>query len=188
MGKVNSLIYTILLFGCFSCNSQKSNMMEENDYASNVQIEEKLLEIAHAYVRALNVDTSYKELFCIYITRENNKSKNFYLYQIHDSGILNENLDLPYKYVNKEAQESFVVFFFDAQRKVPRNIKKKLEEDSLWTSLSNIDKIKKNRPVIKMSASHVWDVFICKNDKNKYEIIQSIYGLEEEERFTDICD
>lgn len=181
MGKINIILITI--FGVFffsSCQSQKNN----ND---NGRLEEKLEEIAYAYVKMLRKETQDDELLCIYVKRGNDKMNTFYKYHFFDSGILSENLDLPYKYINRETEDNFVVFFFDTERTIPEDIEKNLEKDSLWTSIANIDIIKKYRPVIKLSHNPVYDVFICKDDISKYEIVESIYGLEEKEKVTEIC-
>lgn len=168
------------MFFFSSCQSQKN-------YNDNRQLEEKLVEVAYAYVKMLRKEIQDDELLCIYVKRGNDKKNTFYKYHFFDSGILSENLDLPYKYINRETEENFVVFFLDEGKNVPDDIQRNLEYDSLWTSMSNIDEIKMYRPVIKMSHNPVWDVFICKDDTNKYEIIESIYGLEEKEKVTEIC-
>ena len=185
MGKINVIWITIItILFLSSCKSQTGKMKDDN---YNSQLEEKLIEIAHDYVKMLREETKDDELFCIYVERGNDENNNFYKYLFYDSVILSENLDLPYQYINREAEENFVVFFFDEEKKVPDDIKGNLEKDSLWTSLSNIDRVKKYRPVIKMSHNPVWDVFICKGDISKYEIIKSIYGLEEKDKVTEIC-
>lgn len=185
MGKINVILITVfLVFFLTSCKSQTGKMKEDNHKS---QLDEKLAEIAHSYVKMLREDTKHDELLCIYIERGNDRNNNFYKYFFYDSGILSENLNLPYKYINKEAENNFVVFFFDEQQKVLDNMKESLEKDSLWVSLSNIDKVKKYRPVIKISHNPVWDVFICKDDIVKYDVVESIYGLEEKEKITEIC-
>src|SRR5690554_1478331 len=183
MGKINNIMVICILLFFSACKSQTKEVKEDN---YNSQLEKKLEEIAYSYVKMLRKETKDNELFCIYIEKGNNKDKTFYNYVFYDYGILSENRDLPYKYINKETEENFVVFFFDKERKIPEDIEKNLEKDSLWTSMANINIIKKYRPVIKLSHNPVWDVFICKDDISKYEIVESIYGLEENEKTTEI--
>ena len=97
-------------------------------------------------------------------------------------------MDLPYKYINKEAEENLVVFFFDKERKVADWMQESLKKDSIWVSSSNIDEMKKYRPVIKLQHYPDWEIFICKEDINKYEIVESVYGLEEKDKVTEICN
>lgn len=174
MGKLNIISISIIAF-FFSCNSQTSNMKGN----SNTQkLEDKLMEIALSYVKKIKKEDKNNEQFYIYIEKKNDKNTNYYKYTFYNSGILNENLNLPYKYVNKQSEENFSLFFFDEQKKPSKNLKENLIKDSLWVSLSNIDKLKSHKPVIKLSHNPVLDVFICKENIQKFKIIESAYGLE----------
>lgn len=185
MGKLNIIISIILIPFFFSCNSQTSNMKDNSD---SLKLESKLMEIALSYVKKLRKENKSNEQLYIYIEKGNDKKTNYYKYTFYNSGILNENLNLPYKYVNKQSEENFSLFFFDEQKKTSKNLKENLIKDSLWVSSSNIDKFKNHKPVIKLSHNPVLDVFICKENIQKLEIIESAYGMEEKDKVTGICD
>lgn len=185
MGKLNIVISVILIPFFFSCSSQTSNIRDNSD---SLKLEGKLMEIALSYVKKIKKENKSNEQFYIYIEKGSDKKTNYYKYTFFNSGILNENLDLPYKYVNKQSEENFSVFFFDEQKKPTKNLKENLIKDSLWVSSSNIDKLKKHKPVINLSHNSVWDVFICKENIQKFKIIESAYGMEEKDKVTDICD
>lgn len=186
MGQLKNIQFLLTVFAVFAFFSCKSN---ENKMERNIAepIEEKLTELVHSYVKMLREETGDDELFCIYVERGNDDNDDFYKYRFYDDAILSENLSLPYKYIDKSKEKKFVIFFFDKEKNVPKHMKNSLIEDELWVNLSTLDKKSINRPIIKVHSYPVWDIFICKDDISKYEIIESIYGLEEKEKVTEIC-
>jgi hypothetical protein len=171
MGRIILFRYMVLVFIFLSCDSSNKKLQDKN--ISDIQLDKKLIEIAQFYVKKYKNKSESDELLCIYIERDVDINNAFYKYHFYDSGILSENLDFPYMYVNKEEEENYVIFLFDKKRKLPNDIKANLIKDSLWTSLSEIDVFKKYRPVVKMSSCPVWSVFLCKSNIEKYEIIES---------------
>lgn len=186
MGQLNKLKILIVIFMMVfsSCESQ-GKKMDKNNIES---LEKQLTELASSYAKMLRKEKGDVEPLFIYVERGDDDKQDFYKYSFFDSGILSENLDLPYKYINKEAEENYVIFFFDEEKEITEGIKESLKKDSLWVSSSNIDEMKKYRPVIKIQHNPVWDIFICKTDINKYELVESVYGLEEKDKITDMCN
>ncbi len=186
MEQLNKLKFLAVIFMMMfsSCNSQEKKIDKNNIET----LEQQLTELVDSYVEKIRKEKRNGELVFIYVERGDDEKEDFYKYLFYDSAILNENLELPYKYINKEAEENFVIFFFDKERKVADGMKERLTKDSLWVSSSNIDEMKKYRPVIKIQHSPVWDVFICKEDIKKYDIVESVYGLEEKDKITEICN
>ena len=153
--------------------------------SKNAKLESKLTEIAFSYIEKL--EESDGQLF-IYIERGNDIKNNYYKYVFYSSSILNENLNLPYRYVYTQGNRDVGLFFFDKERERPKDMKERLKKDSLWVSLSDIDRLKKDKLVIKLSHMPVWDVFICKENIEKFEIVESAYGIEDKEKVTKVCN
>ena len=119
--------------------------------SENTQLEDKLTEIAFSYVEKLKEESNGQ--LCIYIERGDDIKNNYYKYVFYSSSILNENLNLPYRYVYRQGNRNVSLFFFDKEREIPKDMKERLKKDSLWVSLSDIDKLKKHKPVIKLSPA-----------------------------------
>lgn len=180
---IQFLLTVCTMFVFFSCKSNE-NKIEGN---INDSLEQMLTVLVDSYVKMLREETDDDELFFIYVKRGNDEKDNFYKFLFYDGAILNENLDIPYKYIDKSREENFVIFFFDKEKGIPNNMKQSLIEDELWVNLSTLDKKSINRPIIKVHSYPVWDIFICKEDIDKYEIVKSAYGLEEKDKITEIC-
>ncbi|PID69660.1 MAG: hypothetical protein CR989_00480 [Flavobacteriales bacterium] len=153
---------------------------------NNNQLEDKLTEIAFSYVKKFKKEDD-KQLY-IYIKRGNDKKDNYYKYVFYESSILGEDLDFPYKYIHRQGKVDVSLFFFDKEREIPEDMKERLKKDSLWVSLSDIDEFKKHKPVIVLSNNPTWDVFICKENIEKFETIESPYGIEDKDKITKICN
>lgn len=184
MGKLIITLNIILISFFLSCKSQTSNFENKK----HTVLEKKLVEIALTYIESINGAQQNDMLLCIYIEKENSTMESYYNYRLYNSSILNENLNLPYKYINKEKEENYVLFFFDKQKEIPEKLRENLKRDSLWVSISNIDKMKKKRPVLSMSENEVWDIFFCKKKPVKFKIIKSAYGMEKEDKVIEICN
>lgn len=154
--------------------------------SNNTQLEDKLTEIAFSYVEKFIKDDS--EQLCIHIERGSDEKNNYYKYVFYSSSILNENLNLPYKYIHRQGKVGVSIFFFDKEREIPEGIKERLKKDSLWVSLSDMDEFKKHKPVIVLSDNPTWDVFICKENIEKFDTIESAYGIEDKDKVTEICN
>ena len=183
MGRLKIILKTALIFLFFSCNSQKKDVKSNSH---NFQLEHKLTEIAYSYVEKFKKED--EKHLCVHIERGNDKNDTYYKYVFYESSILGERLDLPYRYIHKQGKLDVSLFFFNKEREIPENIKEQLKKDSLWVSMSDIDEFKKHKPVVVLSGKPVWDVFICKENIEKFKIIESPYGIEDKDSFTEICN
>ena len=174
----------LMLIISLSCMNDKKK--PESVYRKTEKI---LKEIATSYIKERREEIPKEPFFVNVKIKKDDFKKDYYDCVIYLSTILfKESEQVPSAFMQYEFKGKNVVYFFDEN--IPKEEKdmqlyKMMEAKGLIKSQYKIDE---NEGSFMVNDIEAWNLFICKNNINTWEIIKSNYKLEEEEKPQRFCN
>ena len=177
-------VFILLIFITNSC--KETNVKHST---SVKDIHQLLQKKSTSYIKELRNENIEYPLFVNVEIKKDNPKKDYYEVLIYTHTILLEESEKrPYDFFELDFKGKNIIYYFDNNqtKESSKNevIYKQLKEKNLIKEHKNITE---EEGVFLVNEMESWNLFICKNNLEKIEIVKSSYVLEENEKPKNLC-